>query len=309
VRATVIAIALLVVGCGSVAAPSATPSPTGSASATATAAATSGSGGTTRLAVANNLAFTRAGECGAGQCELKLDLVRPDDATTDLPVVILLPGSPGGPGHRSYLTAFQRQLAKTGVLVANADYRGGDHDGQFPVLIDDAACAVRFVRSVAAEYGGDPSRLVLVGHSLGGYVALMEALGASANSDGCLASESADVSAIVAYEGELGPSPEIADFWEWLMGGTKAELPEEYEAADARRYAANNPEVIIRFLQGDDGGRLSPVAQGPFQPFASAGHDSLIQPMVDADHFAGFELNQAADQTIAYIHEVIDLLP
>jgi acetyl esterase/lipase len=287
--------ALLVGGCG-MAAPAATPTPT------------SGSSRSGHLQVSNNLVFTHLVECGTETCELKLDLVRPDDAGTGLPVVVLLPGSPGGPGHRAYLTAFQRALAKTDVLVANADYRAGDNDGQFPVLIEDAACAVAYVRSVAAEYGGDPSRVVLVGHSLGGYVALMVALGAAATTDDCLASESPSVGAIVAIEGESGPDREIADFWEWLIGGPANELPDEYLAADARQYADQNIALIIRALQGDDGGRFTPVAEAPFEPFADAGHDSLVQPLINADHFDGVEVNQAADQTIAYIHEVIDLL-
>ncbi|HUP83408.1 MAG TPA: alpha/beta hydrolase [Candidatus Limnocylindria bacterium] len=289
------ALTLLLCGCGT-AAPAATPTPT------------SRSGGGSHLQVSNNLVFTRVVDCGVEQCELKLDLVRPDDATSGLPLVVLLPGSPAGPGHRAYLTAFQHALAKVGVLVANVDYRAGDNDGQFPVPIDDVGCAVAYVRSVAADHGGDPSRIVLVGHSLGGYVALMVALGAAAGADDCLASESPDVSAVLSVEGESGPDAEIADFWQWLIGGTAEELPDRYAAADSSRYAANNPELIIRALQGDDGGRLTPVAGAPFQPFADAGHDSLGQPLINADHFDGVEVNQAADQTINYILQVIDLL-
>src|SRR5215475_7990098 len=44
---------------------------------------------------------------------------------------------------------------------------------RFPMFVEDAAQAVRFARTSAAQWGGDPSRLVLMGHSAGAYIAAM----------------------------------------------------------------------------------------------------------------------------------------
>ena len=56
----------------------------------------------------------------------------------------------------------------------NADYRGVRPVSKgFPESIDDVACAIRFARANTAKYGGDPDHIVLVGHSMGGYVGMM----------------------------------------------------------------------------------------------------------------------------------------
>jgi acetyl esterase/lipase len=44
---------------------------------------------------------------------------------------------------------------------------------RFPMFVEDAARAVRFARESAAQWGGDPARLVLMGHSAGAYIAAM----------------------------------------------------------------------------------------------------------------------------------------
>ena len=41
------------------------------------------------------------------------------------------------------------------------------------MFVEDAARAVRFARESAAQLGGDPARLVLMGHSAGAYIAAM----------------------------------------------------------------------------------------------------------------------------------------
>jgi acetyl esterase/lipase len=46
----------------------------------------------------------------------------------------------------------------------------------FPDFLDDCAAAVRWTRDNADRYGGDPDRIILIGHSAGAYDAIMLAL-------------------------------------------------------------------------------------------------------------------------------------
>lgn len=71
-----------------------------------------------------------------------------------------------------------RALAARGAVVYNVDYRGvrPAYTKGFPESVTDVACAVRYARSTARRYGGDPADVVLVGHSQGGYVAAIVAL-------------------------------------------------------------------------------------------------------------------------------------
>jgi acetyl esterase/lipase len=66
-------------------------------------------------------------------------------------------------------------LAAQGFLTAIPNYRLAP-EVRFPTFIEDCAAALRWVQDNAAAYGGDPSRIVIVGHSAGAYNTMMLAL-------------------------------------------------------------------------------------------------------------------------------------
>ena len=47
---------------------------------------------------------------------------------------------------------------------------------RFPAFIEDGARAIRWVHDHAAEFGGDPGRIDIAGHSAGAYIGAMLAL-------------------------------------------------------------------------------------------------------------------------------------
>ena len=64
-------------------------------------------------------------------------------------------------------------LRRRGIAVWNIDYRGVDRPGGgYPGTFEDAAAAADALREHAAQYRLDLSRLVAVGHSAGGHLAL-----------------------------------------------------------------------------------------------------------------------------------------
>jgi len=90
-----------------------------------------------------------------------------------LPVVVMLHACCG---DRSDLVKLAEATAAAGALVLNADWAGLDADARYPGAYEDAACAVRYARSAAAHYGGDPARVALLGWSDGALVAAVVAL-------------------------------------------------------------------------------------------------------------------------------------
>ncbi|MFL6415375.1 MAG: alpha/beta fold hydrolase [Bryobacteraceae bacterium] len=70
-------------------------------------------------------------------------------------------------------------LSKARIAWFSIDYRLSSDWTQFGAAIEDVENAVRFVKSRAAEYRIDPSRIALLGESAGGQLAAMAALNAS----------------------------------------------------------------------------------------------------------------------------------
>ena len=66
-------------------------------------------------------------------------------------------------------------FAARGYTVVIPDYRLYPQ-ARFPDFVEDAAAAVRWVQRNIAALGGDPDRIVLVGHSAGAHIAALVAL-------------------------------------------------------------------------------------------------------------------------------------
>ncbi|WP_241656649.1 alpha/beta hydrolase [Sphingomonas oligophenolica] len=91
------------------------------------------------------------------------------------PVVIFFYGGSWSSGTRTGYAFVGRALAARGLVVVIPDYRLVP-DVRYPAFIEDGAAAVRWTEAHAAEYGGDPTRIVLAGHSAGAYIAAMLAV-------------------------------------------------------------------------------------------------------------------------------------
>lgn len=106
----------------------------------------------------------------------KLDVYAPVTAAKrPLPVIVFLYGGSWANGTREGYHFAARALAAAGFLTIVPDYRLVP-EVHFPGFIEDCAQAVRWTRARAHDYGGDPDRIVLVGHSAGAYNAAMLAL-------------------------------------------------------------------------------------------------------------------------------------
>src|SRR6185295_10962523 len=76
-------------------------------------------------------------------------------------------------GDRRIMNWIADDLRKRGIAVWNIDYRGVDRaGGGYPGTFQDAAAAADALRGAAPKYRLDISRLVAVGHSAGGHLAL-----------------------------------------------------------------------------------------------------------------------------------------
>ena len=107
----------------------------------------------------------------------RLDLYAPRRAPAGakLPVILFLYGGSWNSGVKEGYAFVGRALAAHGFLAAVADYRLVP-EVRFPAFVEDGAAAFRWLGGHVAEHGGDPSAIVIAGHSAGAYNAAMLAL-------------------------------------------------------------------------------------------------------------------------------------
>ena len=91
------------------------------------------------------------------------------------PVLVFFHGGSWRSGDPEDYNFVGRNFASRGMIVVNAGYRLGK-DGRWPAMLEDSAAAVAWVHENIADYGGDPDRIYLMGHSAGAYNVVMLAL-------------------------------------------------------------------------------------------------------------------------------------
>ena len=110
---------------------------------------------------------------GDGSKAHKLDVIVPRDADEQLPVYVYFHGGGWTSGDKAPLTKYCAvQASEGGMIVVNANYRMATkfHAGH---MLEDGNSVLDWVARHAAEFGGDPTRIVLGGDSAGGHIAAL----------------------------------------------------------------------------------------------------------------------------------------
>lgn len=114
----------------------------------------------------------------APAAEQYLDLYAPPGATHAPVALFIHGGSLEAAGERRTAPMYAPVcpgLAARGVVCATMDYRLSP-SFQWPAMPEDVAAALRWLRDSVATRGGDPGRILLVGHSSGCLLAALVAL-------------------------------------------------------------------------------------------------------------------------------------
>ncbi len=178
----------------------------------------------------------------------RLNFFRP--AKAGFPVVIFIHGGNWDSGDKDYRFGGQdiynnigRFLASRGFGCANISYRlipNVDWRAQ----ADDIARAVAWVHAHAAEYGGDPQRLFLMGHSAGAQLAVRTALDRVT-----LAKIGVPVTAIRGVIGVAGAGYDLTDDTTYKLGANPYWYASRFQRGDADRTWAKDASPI-QFVGG-----------------------------------------------------------
>jgi acetyl esterase/lipase len=166
------------------------------------------------------------------------------------PVVVMFPA-----GSRSNLSEHARRVAELGFVVFNASWGhlpAGDVDTPtyegLLGLQSQAACAVEFARSHAAEFGGDPATMIVFGHSAGLVPAAMVTFARPAPTAGCLGGATlGPIDALVTWEGNWLLSVNAPD-WDAALAAD----PRVMDAATPWKYLAEHKDQKVVMLVSED---------------------------------------------------------
>lgn len=177
-----------------------------------------------------------------------MDVYLPDDAETDRPGLLMIHGGGWRLFSKEAFDADAERFAGAGYVVANINYRLAPA-GSYPRLMQDALCALAYVRAHAVDYGLDPDRIAVMGYSAGGHMASL--LGVAADEPDfqpdCAAGSTYAPAAVISG---AGPQDLVdlswADAVQDMIGGPYSVHPERYhKASPIERVAPGAPPFLL----------------------------------------------------------------
>jgi len=182
--------------------------------------------------------------------------------------------------HAGHLCA---ALTERGIATWNVEYRRvGDDGGGWPGSLEDAASAWRFLPQLARRYPLDPSRVLVMGHSAGGQLAI------------CMAAHEPSVTRVLSLAGLLDlhetynlhlSHDAVVEF----LGGAPTTVAEHYHEADPMELSIPKARQVVVQGTADEivppdfsrkyaGGKLQRGENVELVEVPKANHFDLIDP-------------------------------
>jgi acetyl esterase/lipase len=227
---------------------------------------------------------------GGGE-DLKLDLYAPRKLAVPAPAVVVLHGGGWTVGSKNDIRPMARAFAEQGYVAVTVAYRLAPQH-RFPAQIEDAKCAIRWLRANAGRYRVDPERIGVVGFSAGAHLALL--LGLTGPRDGLEgngghAEQSSRVQAVVNC---MGPTDLARPGWPAasdkmifaLVGGSREDFPAVYRAASPLTYVRPGAPPVLTIHGTTDA--LVPYEQATLlhEALNAAGVLSYLETMQNRGH-------------------------
>lgn len=184
---------------------------------------------------------------------LGLDLYRPAKQLGDLlPLVVMIHGGSWRGGSRADLPELNRYLAAHGYAVAAVSYR---FVPQFPhpAASEDIKSAIQFLKSNAARFEIDASRIALVGRSAGGQLALLAAYTVRDPAIRGVAALYAPSDQVFGYENPSNPRVlNSTAILEAYLGGNPRTKPDAYRTASPINFVTRSTVPTLLVHGGKD---------------------------------------------------------
>jgi acetyl esterase/lipase len=189
--------------------------------------------------------------------------------------------------HSGKLTA---ALARNGIATWSLEYRRvGDVGGGWPGTFQDIGHGADHLRSISREHQLDLDRVIVMGHSAGGHLALWLAARSRLPAEAPVASAAPlPVRGVLA----LAPAPDLEFLYEKkvcghvidkLMGGSPEQFPDRYRWGDPVQLAPDGVRQVLIIGKHDDS--WAPSGLSYFGAAKARGDDIRIVEATESGHF------------------------
>ncbi|MGD9719877.1 MAG: alpha/beta fold hydrolase [Pirellulales bacterium] len=247
----------------------------------------------------------------AGGEDLKLDLARPKGLTHPVPGVLWIHGGAWRGGNKEEFSRQIERSAQAGFVAVSIDYRLVPKF-LFPAQVEDAKCAVRWLRANAERLQVDPKRIAAVGSSAGAHLSMMLGTMDSADGlegDGGSAEMPSKVQVVVSYAGPTnleGPlsivaQKLVADF----LGGKLGESIAAARPGSPINYVDSHDAPML-LIQGTKD-PLVPHAQAyqMIEALTKAGVPGRVEILIGAGHGWPKENARVERATLAFLAQYL----
>jgi len=245
------------------------------------------------------------GTAGAAGRELHLMLYRPLELGAARPGVIFIHGGAWRAGFPELEIRHAHELAARGWVAASIAYRLSG-EAPWPAALEDAKCAVRWMRANATRLGVDPGRIVVSGGSSGGHLGAMVALtpGRFEGTGGCEEHSSA-VSAAVLFcavtDMRRRPAVPMAESPSSAFLGPEADERVRSDASPIDHVRGDAPP-ILSMVGGEDSIAPPEMAKAFHGRLIDAGATSELEIYPGLGHaFAWLRWSETIDRMVGFL--------
>ena len=231
--------------------------------------------------------------------QLTVDVHRPAASGT-YPIVVQIYGGAWQRGSPASNGDYAAWLASRGYVVFAIDYRHAPAF-HFPAQIDDIRTDLAWIRDHAAEYGGDTSRVAILGRSAGGHLAMLAAYTPGPLTAKAVVSLYGGIDLVNGYNHPPFPDPlDIRDVELKLIGGTPVQFPALYREGTIFTYITHKQPPSLLVYGGRD--NLVEAKYGAMlrDSLAATGTTVAFLEIPWANHAFDEVLNGPSDQLAMY---------
>lgn len=216
-----------------------------------------------------------------------LDLYRPV-GLTNYPILLFVHGGAWVSGDKSDVAAVGQTLAANGIGVAAVNYRLSPAVIH-PAHIQDVALAFAWVAEHIADYAGDPTRMIVGGHSAGGHLTTLLAL----DPQYLAAVGPYEIFGVISFSG-------VYMIEDWIMDYADGAFPDDqlgrYAASPYVHVHTNAPPMLM-LVARDDYPQLIGEAKLMVHALEKAKVAVELYTIPNRDHYSVVSMFGTADDT------------